>query len=140
MSFFEKSVKAATSKILDDINTKCYQVSWELFSLVVSKTPSQTNPGPTSKGLLANQWYPQTGSASSAKGTSTSPNGSDSLARIKSLLNGREFYSKEGRFTLSNNLDYALQAESEGWRRTTPYRMVALSLQATTIKFKQIRI
>lgn len=140
MSFFEKSVKAASSKILDDISKKCYQISWELFTSVVNKTPSPTNPGPQAKGLLANQWYPLAGGSSAARGTSTSPNGTDSLSRIRAMMNGREFTGKDGSITLTNNLDYAVQAESEGWKRTAPYRMVALSLQATVTKFRQVKI
>lgn len=56
------------------------------------------------------------------------------------MMNGREFTGKDGRITLTNNLDYAVQAESEGWKRTAPYRMVALSLQATVTKFRQVKI
>jgi hypothetical protein len=60
-------------------------------------------------------------------------------------MNGIEFYNKNGRITLSNNLDYAVQAESEGWnpprwKGTKPYRMVALSLQATVAKYNKVRI
>ena len=140
MSFFEKSVRAACGKILDDVNQKVYQISWELFSSVVNKTPSPTNPGPTAKGLLANQWYPMAGGTSASRGTSTSPSGSDSLSRIRSMMNGREFSKKDGLLTLSNNLDYAMKAEEEGWVRTSGYRMVALSLQSTAAKYKQVNI
>lgn len=140
MSLFERSVRAASSRILVAVNLKCYEIAWELFSSVVSKTPSPTNPGRYAKGLLVNQWYPQERSASSAKGSTKSPSGSDSLSRIRAMLNGLEFYDKDGKFTLSNNLDYAVQAESRGWQRTPPYRMVALSLQATAAKFKKVKI
>lgn len=140
MSVFSNSVKASCTKILNDIDAKCFQISWELFSLVVSKTPSPSNPGPRAKGLLANQWYPMSGGVSAAVGTSTNASGNDSLSRIRSMMNGRDFFGKDGRLTLSNNLDYAVKAESDGWQRTAPYRMVALSLQATVTKFKQVNI
>lgn len=140
MPFFEKSIRAASKKILVDVNQKCNQIAWELFTSVVNKTPSPTNPGPFAKGLLANQWYSMDGGVSGASGINKSPNGADSLARIQSILNGTQFSGRDGRVTLSNNLDYAVQAESEGWKRTPAYRMVALSLQATVAKFKNVSI
>jgi hypothetical protein len=61
------------------------------------------------------------------------------------MLDGLDFYDKDGRVTLTNNLDYAVQAESTGWnpprwKGTPPYRMVALSLQATAAKFKTVNL
>jgi len=140
MSLFEKSLKAASNKVLVDVNLKCYQITWELFSSVVNKTPSPVNPGPTAEGLLVNQWYPMERGTSSSRGANKSPSGADSLSRIKSIMNGIEFYDRDGKVTLSNNLDYAVKAESEGWVRTSAYRMVALSLQATLAKNKVVKI
>lgn len=140
MPFFEQSVRAATNKILVAVNLKCYQIAWELFTSVVKKTPSPANPGRFAKGLLANQWYPQERSASAARGLSTNPSGADSITRINAIRNGVEFYDKDGKVTLTNNLDYAEQAEALGWKRTPAYRMVALSLQATVAKHKKVKI
>lgn len=143
MGLFEQSVKAASRTILEQVNTKCNDIAWELFTLVVNKTPSPSNPGPKAKGLLSNQWYPSTGSASSNRGTSLSSNGGDSLSRINSFRKGTEFMGKDGKATLANNLDYALQAEDTGWtgnKNTPPYRMVALSLQAVGAKYTNVRI
>ena len=145
MSFFEQSVRAATNKILVAVNLQCYQIAWELFTSVVSKTPSPANPGKHAKGLLANQWYPQERGASAARGAATNPSGADSITRIRAMMNGIEFYDRDGKITLSNNLDYAVQAESLGWnpprwKGTAPYRMVALSLQATVAKYKKVKI
>jgi hypothetical protein len=145
MGFFEKSVRAASNKVLVEINLKCYQIAWELFTSVVNKTPSPSNPGPTAEGLLANQWYPMAGGSSGSKGSAKSQNGSGSLSRIQALMNGLEFYDRDGKITLVNNISYAVQAESEGWnpprwKGTPPYRMVALSLQATVAKYKVVKI
>lgn len=145
MSFFEKSVRAASRKVLVAVNLKCYQIAWELFTSVVKKTPSPTNPGKYATGLLANQWYPKERGASTARGAATNPSGADSITRIKAMMNGVEFYDRDGNITLSNNLHYAGLAETEGWkpprwRGTPPYRMVALSLQATVAKFKKVNI
>jgi len=140
MSPFEQSTRLAASNVLLAVNRKCYEIAWELFSSVVRKTPSPDNPGPKAKGLLANQWYPQEQGASAARGTSKSRDGSSSLARIQAMMNGTVFYDKDGKFTLTNNMDYVEQAESAGWKRTPPYRMVALSLQATAAKYKKVNI
>lgn len=145
MSFFEKSVRAATNKILVDVNLKCYSIAWGLFTLVVQKTPSPANPGPDAKGLLANQWYPQERGASAARSKALSHNGSGSLSRIQAIMNGIEFYARDGKITMSNNMPYAVLAESTGWnppkwKGTAPYRMVALSLQATVAKHKKAKI
>ena len=145
MSFFEKSVRAAAHKVLVAVNLKCYQITWELFTSVVSKTPSPTNPGKYATGLLANQWYPMERGSSGSRGGATNPSGADSVARIRAMMNGVEFYDRDGKITLSNNLDYAGQAESVGWnpprwKGTAPYRMVALSLQATVAKYKKVKL
>ena len=137
---FEKSIRAQATRILESINTKTYEIAWELFSGIVARTPSPSNPGPHAKGVLANQWYPQTGGFSGAKGNSTSATGSDSLSRIKAAMSGNAFNGKDGVLTLTNNLDYAGLAETDGWLKTSPYRMVALSLQATTAKYKGVII
>lgn len=145
MSPFEKSVRLASNKVLVDTNLKCYEISWDLFSGIVSRTPSPTNPGKHAEGVLVNQWYPAQGGFSSSGGTDKSPSGSGSLARIKAMMNGVDFYNKDGRFTLSNNLPYGILAETLGWQPpkwsgVPPYRMVALSLQATLAKYKTVRI
>lgn len=146
MSAFDLSLKRCSNKILLDVNVKCYEILGELFTSVVNKTPSPTNPGKTATGLLANQWYPSVGSGVSGEyGTAISPNGANSLARINAIMNGLEFYAKDGKSTLTNNLNYAVQAEVTGWvpprwKGTPPYRMIALSLQATVAKHKNVKI
>lgn len=134
---FEKSIRAQATRILANINTKTYEIAWDLFSGIVARTPSPSNPGPHAKGVLANQWYPQAGGYSAAKGNSTSATGSDSLSRIKAAMSGNAFNGVDGLLTLSNNLDYAGLAETDGWLKTSPYRMVALSLQATLAKYQK---
>jgi hypothetical protein len=145
MSFFEKCVRLAASRVLVAVNLKCYQIAWELFTSVVDKTPSPNNPGKHAKGLLANQWYPQERSASNARSSAISRNGGGSLARIRAMMNGTEFYNRNGKIVLSNNVPYVMLAESAGWnpprwKGTAPYRMVALSLQATAAKNKKVKI
>lgn len=138
---FAASVRANSNKALLRLNTACYKIAKELFLNVVLLTPSPANPGPTAKGLLANQWYPEDGKTfSMGSGEDTSPNGAASIARI-SALNGLQFFKKDGAVTMTNNEDYATLAESIGWnppqwQGTPPYRMVARSIQLIAAKYK----
>lgn len=144
MSAFMDSLNRNILRVKQEVNDKIYKISIELFLSIVAKSPSPSNPGEYAKGLLANQWYPKTGSGFSDElGTSISPNGASSRARINALQGGREFLNKDGRLSLSNNVHYAYRAEmlgwpiSDGWSgRVGPYRMVALSLQAIAGKYK----
>jgi hypothetical protein len=141
MGSFADSVKANCQKMLDAVDNKCYSITNQLFTSVVLLSPSPTNPGETAKGLLANQWYPQIGTAPSSElSSATSPYGSDSLARINSLANQKVFFGKDGAITFTNNVPYGILAEKLGWiggawsGRVGPYRMVELSF----IKIKEI--
>lgn len=152
MGAFLSSIQLNSKVILEKINKECYRIAWDLFTGVVANSPSPSNPGPWADGLLANQWYPQAGSPSKALGADTSPNGSASLARINGMVKGREFFGKDGKLFLTNNLDYAFRAEYLGWHppewsgksgsdgKGSPYMMVARSLQATVQRNKKIRI
>lgn len=125
------------------VNDTCYQIAREAFLSIVNLTPSPSHPGHTAKGLLVNNWFPVNGSGfSSSKTSSTSPYGAESIARIKSLRGG-QFLDKDGTVTLSNNLHYAYRAEVLGWPasggwsgKVGPYRMVALSLQAVSARYR----
>lgn len=140
---FTAAINRNIQRVQNEVNAKCYKISIELFLKVVSLTPSPSHPGHTAVGLLANQWYPETGGGfSSALGTSISPNGADSRNRILALRGGTEFLSKNGRLTLTNNVHYAFRAEYRGWPKEDgwsgnvgPYRMVALSLQAIAARY-----
>lgn len=139
---FAASIRMNSNRLLLDVNKKCYQIARELFRNIVQLTPSPTNPGLYAAGHLVNQWYPENGGDFSEELSSdTSPNGSGSLARIEGLK-GVEFYRKDGKVTLVNNLSYAYRAEVLGWPRKEgwsgtigPYRMVAKSLQAIKAKY-----
>lgn len=146
MGIFATSIQLSTTKILAKVNEQVYRIAWELFTNVVKFTPSPSNPGPHAKGLLANQWYPKAGSASSEKSIATSGTGAGSLSRINAMMGGKEFLGKDGKLTLTNNMDYAQRAESEGWPRPKwsgkigPYMMAARSLQATVAKYRKVTI
>lgn len=139
---FASSVRMNTRRVLLDVNTKAYRIAKELFTKIVNFTPSPSNPGPYAAGHLANQWYPESGDYFSEELSSdTSSNGAGSINRIQALR-GVEFYQKDGKLTLTNNLHYAYRAEALGWPREDgwsgtigPYRMVARSIQAIAAKY-----
>lgn len=149
MGAFADSIRSNSDKMLKTVNRQIYSIAFELFTSIVLNSPSPSNPGPFADGLLVNQWYPAIGDFSTQVGGDTSPNGSNSLSRIKSVMSGSEFYRKNGRLTLANNLDYAYRAEVLGWPKSDgysgksgaegkgkPYRMVAKSLQAVVARYK----
>jgi hypothetical protein len=146
---FSSSIALNIVKIKSRVNATCYKITREFFLSIVSLSPSPDNPGEFAKGLLANQWYPQVGAGfSSAKSGAISPNGADSVARIMSMTSGMEFFGKNGRISLANNIHYAFRAEFKGWPanesppgwrwsgKAQPYRMVARSLQAVAARYK----
>jgi hypothetical protein len=142
MGKFADSVRANSTKVLMKANRQCFQIAKELFTSVVELTPSPSNPGHYAHGWLSNQWYPESGSFSEELSGSKSPSGADSINRINALR-GLEFFRKDGKLTLTNNLSYAYRAEvlgwpvSDGWSgQVGPYRMVALSIQAIATKYK----
>lgn len=142
MTGFASSVRMNTRRLLLDVNAKIYKVARELFIKAVNFTPSPSNPGPYADGLLVNQWYPEEGDYFSEElGSDVSPNGAGSITRILALR-GTQFYQKDGKLTLTNNLSYAYRAEALGWPREDgwsgtigPYRMVARAIQAISAKY-----
>lgn len=145
---FTASLMANIAKVEQGINDKCYKISRELFLEVVKRTPSPSNPGRFAEGLLANQWYPKEDEFSSEEGSSISDTGAQSKSRIRAMR-GTAFLRKNGKVTLTNNIDYAYRAEVLGWPskdgwsgksgsdgKGGPYRMVALSLQLIAARYK----
>lgn len=138
---FAKSVQANSRKVLWRVNNKCYEIAKALFVSIINFTPSPDNPGPFAMGHLADQWYPDEGDFSEELSGSTSPNGAGSLARVQAMKGGA-FNGRDGKVTLTNNVDYAYRAEvlgwpaSEGWSgKIGPYRMVARSIQIIKAKY-----
>jgi hypothetical protein len=139
---FGASVLANGQKLLEKTNDKCLAIAKELFVSIVNLSPSPIHPGSWADGLLVNQWYPAVGSFSNQVGTSTSPYGAESIARIYNLTdNSTAFKGKDGMVTLSNNVSYAYRAEALGWPadegwtgKVGPYLMVAKSLQAVSAR------
>ena len=138
---FAASIKSNGEAILHKVNKEVYRIAWELFTSVVKLTPSPSQPGKYAKGVLANQWYPSVGAASTAVGSDRSPTGSASLTRINTITrSGSAFLGRDNKLTMANNLDYAVQAERLGWVMTKGYHMVGKSLIAVAAKNKKIKI
>lgn len=126
---FAESVQANCKRVLEEVDRKCYSITWQLFTTIVHKTPVLT-------GALTNNWFPAVGANNySAETTTTlSKSGSGSLSRINSLSGKKLFYGRDNVVTLTNNLSYAFRAEYEGWPapqwsgKVGPYAMVRTSL------------
>lgn len=134
-----QNIRLAINKIELDVNNGCYKIARELFLKIVQNTPSPVQRGAKyAKGALVNNWYPLRGNGFSSDSTEDlSPYGEGSISRIKAVVGGgAEFFKKDGSFTLSNNLDYAYQAEALGWQKTGPYAMVSLSIQEISARYK----
>ncbi len=140
---FAQSVNANSLVVLRQVNNRVYDIARELFKSIVQLTPSpaQRDAG-SAQGVLVNNWFPVDGPEfSQATTTTKSDYGLASLARINQLRGG-QFFRKDGAVTLSNNLHYAYRAEVLGWPsppwsgRVGPYRMVALSMQAISARYK----
>lgn len=135
---FASSLRQNAWKKLDWANRRVYIIAKVLFARVVELSPSPDNPGEYAKGWLANQWYPEAGDFSEELSGATSDNGSASLGRIHAM-SGLEFFGRDGKLTLTNNLHYAYRAETLGWPQplwsgksshaSSGYHMVSLALQ-----------
>lgn len=133
MGAFSDSIAANSAKILETVNSQCYDIAYSLFNDVINQTPSPEFPSPDgapyAKGELVNQWYPVDGpSFSTEVSGALSDDGTDSRERLNDLY-GSTFLGKDGAVTMTNNVPYSGLAEIYGWNHTPPYRMVAIALQ-----------
>lgn len=142
------AIENAVQPTAKELNERVIQIAWYLFNSIIELSPQpsmQPSSAPYSLGVFSNQWYPQSGGFSTAKGTSKSGDGAESKARLKQFFqNNLSFYYKDGSVTLSNNIDYGYNIEVAGWlpsdnprwQGAKPYRMVARSLQKTSTRYR----
>lgn len=138
MGSFTESIKANCKEVLEIANRNMYHIFVQVVEGIVKYGPSSYTRGNYADGLFTNQWYPQTGGGfSSMLGTSLSREGDGTLARLDAMKGSREFYGKDGVFTLTNNVHYGFRIEYEGWPKdtpghnwkgATPYRMISTTL------------
>jgi len=141
MSFLD-DIKAFREQALQDVSKATNAIVYDLFTEVVARSPSPSNPGLFAKGLLANQWYTGVGGAySSDLSSATNDIGVNSLSRISATLSQNPFLRKDNTVTFTNNTEEAYYAEVLGWLppiwsgRTGPYKMVASSVQSILNKY-----
>lgn len=135
---FADDIKAFEKKVLEEIDKSVCNVYQKFTTSVISLSPTSA-VGKYSKNLLVNQWYSDIGVPSINYTLTTSPNGSDSLARVKTTIAQKPFFGKDNVLYFTNNLPYAYRAEVLGWpegqmgtygvwKGALPYGMVNKSL------------
>lgn len=112
---FANDIRAFCDKAAKKASDNTMQAAQDTFKLVVSLSPSPSNPGPYAKGLLVNQYYVSVGNYSTEFGTALSDTGADSLARIDGLSSTNAFLGKDSVVYLSNSTEEAIYADKLGW-------------------------
>jgi hypothetical protein len=127
MGAFSDSIRKNIDRVLLEVDQKCYAIVYALFTQVVYESPTKPGPptAPWAKGQFINNWYPAVAGYDTSTTSSTDYEGFGSLSRILELKESQAFYKKDNFVSLSNNLSYANQVESQGWGRTGPYSPVA---------------
>lgn len=127
MGSFSDSVRKNVQEMLQIIDTKCYEVSYNLFMAIIQNSPSFVGVPKArfSKGEFINSWMAGSNSFSSATTSVFSDTGVDSKAQVVELKNSNTFLGKDGYVTLSNNVSYAETVEYLGWNKTPAYAPVA---------------
>lgn len=114
MGSFADSLKNNIQRVQQEVNTKINFVAYTLFYKIVNNSP-HVGDGPYVAGHFVANWWPAV-NAYDPSITSATSNGSDSLARIDSIVKeSNAFFQKDGFVTLSNNLNYSLRVEALGW-------------------------
>ena len=139
MSFATDVAKFAELALLE-ASTKTNAIVYDLFTEVVSRSPTQT-AAPYSKGVLINNWVTMIGGNSTKVSGKANMMGYDSLASISNVLQRLPFHKKDALVTFTNNTEQAYYAEVLGWRKgmgtngwvwngnTGPYAMVSTAVQ-----------
>jgi hypothetical protein len=114
MGSFADSLKSNIQRVQQEVNTKINFVAYTLFYKIVNNSP-HVGDGPYVAGHFVANWWPSVNGYDTTVSGAVS-NGSDSLARIDSIIKeSNAFFQKDGFVTLSNNLNYAFRVEYAGW-------------------------
>lgn len=139
---FAESIRISNTAIQKEVQAACYAIMDDLFINVVERTPVGATAMEQHPGLLKNNWFSSTGDAiSSATTPIFDPSGSDSLLNIAVLKEADLFDGKDDIASLTNNIDYGMRAERDGWPKpqwsgVDPYRMVENSMSVVGNKYK----
>ena len=114
MGSFADSLKSNIKRVQQEVNTKINFVAYTLFYKIVNNSP-HVGDGPYVTGHFVANWFPAVNSYDTTI-TGVTSNGSDSLARIESIIKeSSAFFQRDGFVTLSNNLNYAMRVEILAW-------------------------
>jgi hypothetical protein len=106
MGSFLDSLNSNIQRVQQEVNTKINFVAYTLFYKIVNNSP-HVGDGPYVAGHFVANWFPAVNSFDRTI-TGITSNGSDSLARIDSIVKeSNAFFQKDGFVTLSNNLNYS---------------------------------
>lgn len=139
---FKDSIKANTDKIKEQINDNTVEMSKQLFTAIVRRTPVGLS---VTRGQLKNNWYVGQGLNVINKSYSRvfNPTGAASYARINTLSTSKEFVGKDGQVSFTNIVRYGFRAEYAGWPkpnwsgRVRPYAMIRNSFTEMAAKNKK---
>jgi hypothetical protein len=114
MGSFLDSLKKNITRVQTEVNFKITNVAHTYFTKIVNNSP-HVGDGPYVAGHFVANWFPAVNSFDTSTTTNTS-DGSDSLARIDSIVkSANTFFKKDGFVSLSNNLNYAFRVEYASW-------------------------
>jgi len=144
MGSFTASLEKNINKVLTEVNDKCYIISFDLFTKVVSLSPTQPS-AKYAKGHFINNWFSAANTYSMSTTPSVSYDGMSSLSSIAALKSTKVFLGTDGFVSLSNSLSYARNVEYEGWKKSEnpswtgtvgPYAPVRTALTMTAAKYR----
>lgn len=93
------------------------QSAFDLFSSIVRQTP-------VDKGVLRNNWFATIGRPSTEATEDPDKSGAGTVAAIDDVVNTAEWSST---IYLTNNLDYVIPIEYDGWSAQAPQGMVRVN-------------
>lgn len=94
------------------------QSAFDLFASIVRQTPVDT-------GVLRNNWFATIGTRSTETTEDEDKAGAGTLSRIEDVLDSAEWSST---VYLTNNLDYSIPIEYDGWSAQAPQGMVRVNV------------
>jgi hypothetical protein len=121
MSFLS-DIENFKEQALQDASEAMNTVVSDFFIKTIQLSPTSASiprVAPYATNLLVNQYYTASGigNFSGELGSSTNVNGSDSLNRVKALLEEHLFYGRDNAVSLSNNTEEAYYADKLGWQK-----------------------
>jgi hypothetical protein len=121
MSFLS-DIEDFKEQALQDASDAMNNIVSDFFVKTIQLSPTSDSlprVAPYANNLLINQYYPASGvgTFSNELGTNTDVRGSDSLERVKSLLEQHLFYGRDNAVSLANNTEEAYYADKLGWQK-----------------------